>query len=347
MADWEIVWRIEDPDRYAACAENLAPLDQDAGPLDGAFGRRMFESYLPPYSVLDASFALCHRGRPAALVEALLDPFDRLTRNGEPLRLVLQPTLGAQMGPAIEQLLACLVGAVTSLPKRPDFLEIEDSSIGNFVTPLGLAVLKRGGHPMLAPWPVLDLTQPEDALWRALRPSSRQNIKWGERHLDLGFFNREETDPAVFAATVAVLAEQGPPLPPATAAFYREWFEAGRGEAILIRHEGRGVGVVFAIDEGETCLYAVGRYDTAPPSPGGGRPAIAHWPLWTAIRRAQARGRRRFELYRIFFRGQERPGYRFGTAHFKLGFTTALRQRIVWRIPVEGTALGRSRREGT
>jgi hypothetical protein len=177
MADWEIVKRIENPDRYAACAEALAPLDQDAGPLAGAFGRRMFESCLPPYSALDASFALCHRGQPAALVEAVLDPFDRLTRNGEPLRLVLQPALGARTGPAIEQLLNCLVGEVASLPKRPDFLEIEESPIGDFMTPLGLVALKRGGHPMLVPWPVLDLAQPEDALWRAVRPSFQQNVR--------------------------------------------------------------------------------------------------------------------------------------------------------------------------
>jgi hypothetical protein len=151
----------------------------------------------------------------------------------------------------------------------------------------------------------------------------------------------------VFTAAVAVVAAHGTALQPATAAFYRACFEAGQGEAVLIRQDGRAVGAVFVIDEGEMCLYMVGAYDTAPRSPGGGRPPIAHWPLWTAIRRAQTRGRRRFELYRIFFRGQERPGYRFGTAHFKLGFTATVRQRIVWRIPVEGTALGRSRKEGT
>ena len=95
------------------------------------------------------------------------------------------------------------------------------------------------------------------------------------------------------------------------------------------------------------CLYTVAAYDVTPSSPGAGRPPVAHWPLWTAIRRAQARGRRRFELYRVFFRNQERPGYRFGVAHFKLGFTTTLRQRIVWRIPVEGATLAQSRKERT
>jgi len=333
MAGWEIVRRVEEPDRYAPCAAAVVP-DEDAAPWS-ELGRRLFPTFFPPGSLVDASFALCYQQRPIALIEAVLDPACRLTRHGEPLRIALTPHAGALCGPAVDRVLDYLIGEATSLPHRPDFLEVEDLDVTGLMTPIGLAVMKRGGQPALVPWPMLDLRQPDAALWQAVRPSYRTKIYWGQRHLGLVHFNRAAPDPAVFEMAVAFLTAQGTVLSTATASFFRDIIAAGQGEATLILFESRLIGCIFILEEAGTGFYGAAAYDAEASEPGGRRPSVGHWPLWEAIRRCRSRGCRRFELYRVFFRGQERPGYRFGVAHFKLGFTDTVRQRIVWRLPLE------------
>jgi len=272
-----------------------------------------------------------------------------LTRHGEPIRIALAPDAGALAEPAISQIMAYLAALLAAQENRPGFLEIEDLAVSEFMSPVGLQALKRGGHPLLVPWPVVDLDCGEAALWQTIRPSFRTNINWGRRHLTLSYFGAGAGSPSDFEAALNFVTGQGTVLGARTAEAYRDQILCGAGECVSVDLAGRKVGCIITIDEAGTGFYALGAFDKTVPRGGSAqgpgapgsmaRAPVAHWPLWDALLRCRRRGCRSMELYRIFFRGQERPGYRFGTAYFKLGFASRLRQRIVWRIPVDGMRL--------
>jgi hypothetical protein len=347
MPCWEIVPR--NADAYCDCADRLPLPDSGRSPLDGAFGRRLFPTYFAPGALLDASFALRHNGRPMALVEAVLDPRGMLTRHGEPIRIALAPDAGDLAEPAIGQILGYLADLLAAQENRAGFLEIDDLAVSECMSPVGLQAFKRGGYPLLVPWPVVDLDRSEAALWRTIRPSFRTNINWGRRHLTLSYFGAGAGRPSDFEEALNFVAGQGTVLGARTAEAYRDLILCGAGECVSVGFNGRKVGCIITIDEAGTGFYALGAFDKAVPRGGsrqgpeapdsGARAPVAHWALWDALLRCRRRGCHSMELYRVFFRGQERPGYRFGTAHFKLGFASRLRQRIVWRIPVDGLRL--------
>ena len=347
MPCWEFILR--NAEAYRHCADRLPLPDAGRSPLDGAFGRRLFPTYFALGALLDASFALRHDGRPMALVEVVLDPRGMLTRHGEPIRIALAPDAGALAEPVIGQIMGHLVGLLATQENRPGFLEIEDLAVSEWMSPVGLQALKRGGHPLLVPWPVVDLDRDEAELWRTIRPSFRTKINWGRRHLTLSYFGAGAGSHGDFEAALNFLTRQGTVLGARTAAAYRDQILSGAGECVSVDFGGRTVGCIITIDEAGTGFYALAAFDKTVPRGGSAQgPAapdskalapVAHWPLWDALLRCRCRGCRGMELYRVFFRGQERPGYRFGTAHFKLGFASRVRQRIIWRIPLDGMRL--------
>jgi hypothetical protein len=321
-----IIERRHDPARFAEVARDFP--DPDDHPFMGEFGRRIHPTYFPPDSTADLSFAALRDQAPVLLVEATLDPTGAITRAGHAVRI--QGAIGAAAPDtaAIEGALNHLVGLARALPSVPAHIEIEDLALADTMTPVGLWAAKHGGQPLLTPWPVIDLRRSEAELWRGVRKSYRSLIHWGERNLSLAYYNRETPGTEDLHDGLAFLIAQDVVLDPRTTSVYHDFLFRGDGECTVVRHQGRTVGCMIVIDEGPVGFYALGYCDHS-----GDIPA-AHWPLWNAILRCRARGRARFDLYRVFFRGQERPGYRLGVALFKLGFTDTVRQRLVWRIPL-------------
>jgi hypothetical protein len=328
MSEWQIVERLTDPAQYDEIAGRFT--DADDHPFMGAFGRRIYPTYFAAGSLVDVSYAVARRQVPVALVEALRDPAGAFTRAGHALRIQLAGADDAWRDSAIEVALDHLLAAARRSPQPTTPIEIEDHAVTDDMSAIGRWAMKRGGHPLLTPWPVIDLQRPEAELWHGVRKSYRSLIRWGERNLAIAYYNRETARIEDLQDALTFLVGQGVVLDPRTVSVYHDFIQRGAGEWAVVRHQGRTVGSLIVIDEGALGFYALGYYEHE-----AGDAPIAHWPLWNAILRCRARGRQRFDLYRVFFRGQERAGYRLGVALFKLGFTDSVRQRLIWCVPVE------------
>lgn len=133
---------------------------------------------------------------------------------------------------------------------------------------------------------IVDLTLDESELWRHVRKSYRQLIKWGRESLDwcIGLSLRPMQK---FHAEVAGRVTK----PQESWDLLQGEIDAGRGDAIYGSLDGRLVSAALFIDGGGTTVYWSGVYDRSLfPKP------LAHYGIWLAILRAKARGQKVLEL---------------------------------------------------
>lgn len=197
------------------------------------------------------------------------------------------------------------------------------------LSPVGAACLKRGAAAEVQVFMDIDLTQSEDALWRHVRKSYRPLIRRAEQRLRMAVLDRDHADGSVLEA-FRQLHYVHFPEPRVDGMFFaldqmRALIAEG-GMEVLAGFDGdRPVAAVIIADQGDTAHYYAARYRHDAGNNYGA------WGIWQAVRRARARGRRRFHLGYYDFEECRNDKMR-SIAFYKSGFTDTLRYEQNWRL---------------
>lgn len=300
--------------------------DVDSHPLYGRFIRRLYPT-VRPESRRDLSFAVLAGAAPRLVVpctagDGLLSCF------GLPITFIFRADVGtderhalaarafehiALAAPAAGAEHALLRGGAPSAPFPAVDAEAE----------------ARGAERIEVAHAIVDLTKSDDDLWRGVRKSFRQNVRWGRGHIRLAHVNESAFDAAacetyaLFHAKVSGRVVHGP----AYWAVIWEEIRAGRAELTLGRFDDgalvAGNIVTFA---GRTAYYASGVYDRE----RFDKP-LGHGPLYDSILRTRAKGATRFDLGEIPTPEQGANDKEVAIGHFKKGFTDTLETTVRWR----------------
>lgn len=276
----------------------------------------------------DLRFVVVDRvGAPLLRADAFANPAGIGAAVAGPVRLV--PAAGRAdwaeaLRPALDHLAALQAAfggtlLVSDLPAaRPGLL-----------SPVGAACLKRGGTAEVQVFMDIDLTQPESALWRAIRSRVRSHVNRADKRLRLAVLDRDHAEWSLLEAFRQLHYVHFPEAR-ADGMFFampqiRHLIAEGR-LSLLVGYDGdRPVAATIVADEGDTAHYYAGRYVHDVGNNFGA------WSMWRAIQGAKARGLRRFHLGYWDFEECRSDKMR-SIAHYKAGFTDTLRYEQNWRL---------------
>jgi hypothetical protein len=314
--------------RIAAEAFGVA----DRHPITGAFGR----AYYPAvhggraenraFAVMAGEMPLLYT--PATVTEGRLDHF------GMPLRLFLAEALApALRARAVEAAFAHIDGIVADAAPRGIAIETD---AGPVLCPAAVACLGRACRAAPRVMAIVDLTAGEAARRAALRKSFRALVNWGQRSLTLAYVNHSTPDREAFTRyQVFHHHVAGRVTRPQES--WDVMFDtlAGGGGELTLGHldDGTLVSATLVVDGSACAYYASGVYNRE----RFDKP-LAHWPLWNAIARAEARGMEVFELGEVPLPGTASEK-EIAIGYFKRGFAMALHGTLVWTRP--GDEIGR------
>lgn len=314
-------------DAFAGARTAEAFEERNAHPVYGDFAT-VYYPIVFGESLEDCSFLVTDGGAPALFVQCSLRE-GVLSHYGFPVRF----HFGAGLEAA--DALRCARLALGHMDETATAKGIREAHISGgpadgLLSPVDRACLDRAGRPELRMRAEADLSRPEDSLRRDVRDSYRSLINWGRRNVRLVYVNAENPDRGLiddyadFHARTARRTVHGD----ATWAALFEHIAAGRGEAAMgYLDGGELVAGSMVVDGDLTALYFSAVYDRD----RFDKP-MAHWPLFDAMVRAKARGRRYFDLGEFFAQGTaDEKEYNIG--FFKKGFTSRHVTEVVWRIP--------------
>lgn len=314
-------------DAFAGALAAEAFQERNAHPVYGDFAT-VYYPIVFGESLEDCSFLVTDGGAPALFVQCSLRE-GVLSHYGFPVRF----HFGAGLEAA--DALRCARLALGHMDETAAAKGIREALISGgpadgLLSPVDRACLDRAGRPELRMRAEADLSRPEEALRRDVRDSYRSLINWGRRNLRLVYVNAENPDRSLiddyadFHARTAGRTVHGD----ATWAALFGHIAAGAGEATMgYLDGGELVAGSMVVDGDLTALYFSAVYDRD----RFDKP-MAHWPLFDAMVRAKARGRRYFDLGEFFAQGTaDEKEYNIG--FFKKGFTSRHVTEVVWRIP--------------
>lgn len=314
------------PEAVAHALGHPALAAVDRHPIFGRFGRRYYPA-VTAGAAHDAAFVVLEGETPLLYAPATILE-GRISWHGMPLRLFQAEGLEAgRLERAVERAFAELDRLAAE--QAPEGFVIETDA-GERLDAIGLACLNRGctAQPRLAA--TVDLAAGEQVWRTALRRSSRSLLNWGRREITLRHVNRAAPDRDAFEAyrtfhrRVAGRATR----PEASWEAMFDTIAEGGGE-LTLGHlaDGTLVSATLVVDGTDAAYYASGVYDRE----RFDKP-MAHWPLWSALSRARARGLSVFDLGEVPLPGTA-SDKEIAIGYFKRGFATAVETRLVWTSP--------------
>mgnify|MGYP006935479713 CR=1 FL=1 len=149
------------------------------------------------------------------------------------------------------------------------------------------AAMGKPWQPSSHPIAYVDLTGGE-AVWRGhLRDSYKSLVNWGRKNMDWEAGHRLVPTVKAFHEYIAGRATR----PALTWNLMADEVEAGRGDCIIGRYNGRLAAASVFIDGSAISIYWTGVYDRSLfPKP------LAHYALWLGMKRAAERGMKTLEL---------------------------------------------------
>jgi hypothetical protein len=307
--------RLAEPELFRAVAAD-ARLGVGHSPQCGLFAQRYYPVYFAG-SHQDVSFAVCEGDEPLLAVFATRSP-NGLDYYGAPVQFFAAGGLSE----------AAVKLAFTHLDEIGlNAARIADGGSLQRLSPVGKACLDRQFRPSVSLTASADLTHGEEGLRQGLRKSYKSLLNWGKNNQaiiavdaanpDRGLFDRYQD----FHHKVAGRVTRAQETWDAMFALIAE----GAGELLLGFLPGDDlVAGTMVFDAGDTAFYASGVYDR-----DRFEMPLAHWPLWLAMVRAQARGRKRFELGAVPIAGTA-ADKEIAIGYFKRGFATDMMVSLVW-----------------
>jgi hypothetical protein len=297
-------------------------------PVYGDFSRAYFPTVFGD-GLTDLSFLVMEGDAPVLLVPCSLHD-DILSSYGFPIRFILRNGVSASderkaIAAAFQHL------EETAPTSGVAQARISGGSTNGVLSLVDRACLDHGGRAGLRMRAEASLSLSEDELRQDIRASYRSLINWGRRNLRLVYVNQENPDRGLlddysdFHARVARRVVHGE----ATWLAVFNHIVAGGGEIAMgyLEETGDLVSAAMVADEEDTALYFSAVYDRE----RFDKP-MGHWPLFDAMLRAKARGRRYFDLGEFFSRGAV-SDKEFNIGFFKKGFTSRHPVEVVWSVP--------------
>ena len=292
----------------------------EAYPHTGAFGRAYHSAI---HGNLDRSFAVCAKGD-IALVCLCAPVKGKLGFYGMPVRLIARRCLDSNSHGIAVRLAYSHLHDIARTQGASEVVIRENSTA--MLSPIGKEALARGGAATVALMARVDLSLGLPAWRKALRRSFRSLLNWGRNNLSVQFINNANADRSLFNQYRQFHAEVAGRVTRSGASWdvMYDWITRGKGELILGFLDAKLVTGTLLIDGTRTCIYASGVNDRSLFD----KP-LAHYPLWLAFERAQARGMTTFELGEIPFHGAvSEKEYKIG--YFKRGFATNIDIHLDW-----------------
>jgi hypothetical protein len=322
MSDLRLIRIDKGSELYSSClprAEFQLPAS--------ALGREYYRSIFGQ-DPAELSFGYAKGDRVVALVECDASHPGRLTRFGSPIELRVAE------GVSLEDRRMIIRGVFGMLKQygREHGLEsalvrTNESSDGEglFCTRLVVA----GASPVPSIRSVVDLGQDDEALLSDLRKGHRQQVRWGEKNLELRFVSAEEGDYADFELFRELHAHVAGRVTRDVTS-WKVAFQAvkeGKGDVVMSYFEGDLVGGTLTLVPSETAYYSTGAYRREL-----FKYPLSHYPLFVSFARARARGCTRFDVGEIWHDPATASSKECAIASFKRGFTSRSQTSLVWIV---------------
>jgi hypothetical protein len=279
-----------------------------------ALGRRYYRAVVGS-EPKELSFAFFYDDQLAALVECDAS-HDFLGRFGSPIELRAAPNLP----PEIRRLLARgVIGTLVQLAREQGLMTIklrttrrDDDGL------LAARLLVEGASPVPSLRAIVDLSYDDSVLLGDMRKGHRQQVRWGERNLELRFVSAEEGDHCTFELFRHLHAEVAGRVTRDVSSWNvaYEALKAGQGDLILSYFEGALVGGTLVLAPSDVAYYSTGAYRREL-----FRYPLSHYPVFRAFSRARDG---------VTSSQKERH-----IAHFKRGFTGRTETSLVWELDLD------------
>ena len=312
-----------DPARFAAIRDSAPFAEIEAHPQTGAYARLYYPA-VHGEACRDVSFAVLIGDAPQAVVLCTLLA-GKLCLYGLPLRFFLAAEAGGDMRQQVVKAAFSEIDRLAAAGGAGEIIVRDEA--GSILTAVGEACLARDARAEVKVVAEVDLTLGEEAWRQALRRRYRSLVNWGKRSLALEIIDAAHPDKATFERFREfhrqVAGRVTRPLASWEAMW--SWVAAGHGELILGSLDQRLVSAILFVDGRRTTIYMTGVFERELFD----KP-LAHSIMWLGMERALARGKARFELGDVEFRGLV-DDKNFQIGYFKRGFATDLATHLVWR----------------
>lgn len=180
---------------------------------------------------------------------------------------------------------------------------------------------------------LVDLALPDDELLAAMRSGHRQQIRAGEKFMQLVHVDAGNLDAALFDSYRQLHADVAGRVTRPQASWDRmfDLVAAGEGHLVLSYWQDHLLGGTLMLDAGDVSYYSSGAYRRQ----HFDKP-LAHYPLYAAIQRARARGRRQVHVGEVIPPALMDSAKERSINSFKLGFSGRVLPSRIWTIGAQG-----------
>ncbi len=180
---------------------------------------------------------------------------------------------------------------------------------------------------------LVDLSLSDEELLAAMRSGHRQQVRAGARIMDLVHVDNGNLDDGMFARYQQLHAEVAGRVTRPQESWDRmfDLVAKGEGHLVLSFSQGEMLGGTLMLDAGDISYYASGAYMRH----HFDKP-LAHYPLYVAIQRARARGRRQVHIGEVIPPMLMDSVKERSINSFKLGFTSNVAPSRIWTIGAGG-----------
>ena len=298
----------------------------DAHPLAGDFAHALYPTVAPAHQ--DCSFQVGTDSEPLLLARCTILPDDKVSFYGLPLVLALRNGLSAK--DSKKALNAALDHLVTLGQQHNAPIALIGGAVSDVPDLLGQLCVDRLAQGQVKAGIVADLTQDATLLKRDIRDSYRSLLNWGERNITLKAVNAANADRALFDLFPAFHAQvAGKARSDEYWQVYWQTIVAGRAELLLgWLEDGTLVSGSIVVGAGDVAYYASGVY-----ARDQFDKPLGHWPLWSAMLRAQDQGYAWFDAGEIADHWHANAK-EANIAFFKRGFSSRRFLRMQWQLPL-------------
>jgi len=280
-------------------------------------------------------FMLLRKGVPAVRVEAVVALDEGVSEYGHPVRLQFAERVPPTR---LYQVAELTLDVLRELAVRhgANDIQIDDFDHGTMQTVVGRAAAIREYLAELRAGPCVDLTQDEETIWRGVRDSYRPLIRSQSRAIALRHFGSAERDSGVIEAWRCLLMSRGQ-LNQRVFDFEVQRARDGKAEITgAFLPDGRCASITVVVDDGPLSEYRIGYYVR-----DDERGKSSHFPVYSSILRARARGQSRYyfsyfsdEITRYALRGELITLSTKGRAlhFFKRGFSNTIERKFIFRL---------------
>ncbi len=257
------------------------------------------------------------------------DP-DRLSCFESPIELWTRSGLSiSDKTNLVKKMLGELQSLARQHEKKVIVLRTQDASPSAEASILRLLTFKIA--PVVSLDAFVDLTQSDEQIVSGMRSGHRQQVRWGERHVNLLLPDPSGEDSTLCNQFQALHAEVSGRItrPQASWDAMNALINRGHGDLILSALDGQIMGGTLIIDADGTSYYASGAYRRD----HFDKP-LSHFSLFTAMQRSRARGNTRFMLGEVGHFDPAMPEKELGIGWFKAGFTSTASASLIWTIPI-------------